>query len=109
MREQAITFPFFRTLAEGFTNDDLIFRDELIQSEKKIAPRHPSPSANKVNCVLTADLSKVDRGLFKKVVGIDGRNYVQVFYDLVVTMKSAVMKFSLEIKGEEMGSVSAKF
>ncbi|TVY38304.1 Heat shock 70 kDa protein 12B [Lachnellula occidentalis] len=109
MREHSITFPFFRTLAEGFTNDKLIFRDELIQSERKIAPRHPSPLANKVNCVLTADLSEVDRSHFKKVVGIDGRNYVQVFYDLVVTMKPAVMKFSLEIKGKEMGSVSAKF
>ncbi|TVY34329.1 Heat shock 70 kDa protein 12B [Lachnellula subtilissima] len=109
IREQSITFPFFRSLVEGFTDDRLVFCDELIQSEKNIAPRHPSTSANKVNCVLTADLSKVDRSLFKKVMGTDGRNYVQVFYDLVVTMKPAVMKFSLEIKGEEMGSVSAKF
>lgn len=30
-------------------------------------------------------------------------------YDLVVTLESAVMKFSLEIGGESLGSVDAKY
>lgn len=30
-------------------------------------------------------------------------------YDLVVTLESAVMKFSLEIDGESLGSVDAKY
>jgi hypothetical protein len=32
-----------------------------------------------------------------------------VNFDLVVTMSSAGMKFSLEIKGKEMGTVTAKY
>ncbi|TVY51093.1 Heat shock 70 kDa protein 12B [Lachnellula cervina] len=109
MREQSITFPFYRTLADGFTNDQLIFKDELIQSESKTAPKHPSPTTTKTNCFLTADLSKVDRSHFKKRVGADGIDYVDVYYDLVITMKPAVMKFSLEIRGKEIGSVSANY
>jgi hypothetical protein len=36
------------------------------------------------------------------------RSY-QVYYDLVITMESALMKFSAEFKGREMGSVQADY
>lgn len=33
----------------------------------------------------------------------------KVIYDLVITLQTAVMKFSLEVNGKELGSVEAKF
>jgi hypothetical protein len=36
------------------------------------------------------------------------RSY-QVHYDLVITMESALMKFSAEFKGKEMGSVQPDY
>jgi len=108
-REQKINFPFYRTLPETYTPDQLIFQDELIQSENKLAPTHPSRSATKINCVLTADLTKVDRSQFKRRVGHDGGVYYDIFYELAVTMQPANMKFALEMNGKEMGSVDANY
>ncbi|KAF4626672.1 hypothetical protein G7Y89_g11485 [Cudoniella acicularis] len=109
LREQTIKFPFFRSLEDGFLDRRLIFRSELIQSECKTAPIYPSPSSTTINCVLTADLRSVDRSHFKKRIGVDGVTYVDVHFDLVITIKPAVMKFSLEINGKEMGTVNAKY
>ena len=109
LREQTIRFPFFRTLPEDFTDDNLVFRDELIQSESKTAPIHPSPATTKANCVLTADLSSVNRAEFKKRQGADGQAYYDVHYDLAITIQPATMKFALEIKGKEMGTVQANY
>jgi hypothetical protein len=109
MREQAITFPFFRTLDSGFTNDELIFKSELLQSENRTAPTYPSPSSTRTKCFLTTDLTSVNRSHFIDRTGVDGRTYVDIHYDLVIRIQSAVMKFSLEVKRKEMGSVSAKY
>ncbi|PVH80873.1 putative heat shock 70 kDa protein 12A [Cadophora sp. DSE1049] len=109
MREQVVKFPFYRSLPEGFANSQLIFTDELIQSESKTPPVHPSPSTTKVNCVLTADLSGVDRSHFPRVTGKDDNVYYEVHYDLLITIKPAMMKFSLELKGKEMGTVNAVY
>ena len=108
-REQTITFPFYRTLLDGFPDSRLIFDDELIQSENSVAPNHPYPTATRPNCLLTADLRSIDRSHFKKRTGVDGQLYVDIHYNLVITVKPAVMKFSLEVNGKEMGSVSAKY
>lgn len=108
-REQTMKFPFYRTLDETYTPDDLIFKDELIQSENKIPPTHPSVSATRTNCLLTADLRTVDKEQFRKRMGLDGRTYYDIYYDLVVTIQPAIMKFSLEIMGKEMGSVDANY
>jgi hypothetical protein len=51
----------------------------------------------------------MDRSLLREVVGVDGKNYVDVNYSLVVTLSSAIMKFSLEVKGKEIGSVTAEY
>lgn len=108
VRDQTIRFPFYRRLSDGFSDSDLIFNDELIQCESKQPPTHPS-SVTKINCILKADLRSVDRTQFRRMVGVDGKTYYDVHYDLAITMKSAVMKFSLEIKGKEMGTVDAKY
>lgn len=108
-RSQTMKFPFYRTLPETYTPTDLIFTDELIQSENKIPPTHPSSTATKTNCILTADLRNVDKTQLRKRLGLDGQSYWDVYYDLVVTIQPAIMKFSLEIKGKEMGSVEANY
>ncbi|RAL62854.1 hypothetical protein DID88_004695 [Monilinia fructigena] len=108
-RSQTMKFPFYRTLPEAYTPADLIFTDELIQSENKIPPTHPSPIATKTNCVLNVDLRDVDKGHFRKRLGLDGQGYWDVYYDLVVTIQPAIMKFSLEIRGKEMGFVEANY
>ena len=37
------------------------------------------------------------------------RNSFDVYYDLVITLESALMKFALETDGKAMGSVDAKY
>lgn len=110
LREQNVKFPFYRTLKDGYSDNDLIFEDELIQSEAKVPPIHPGPGLTAINCRLTADLRNVDRTQFIKKNGVDGQKYVDIYYDLVVSIQTgAVMKFSCEIKGREMGTVIAKY
>ncbi|KAF8861505.1 Hsp70 family protein-like protein [Acephala macrosclerotiorum] len=108
-RDHTIRFSFYRSLADGYSNNQLVFTDELFQSESKLAPMHPSSATTKVNCTLTADLRTVNRNKFKKSIGADGATYYQVHYELAITIQSAMMKFSLEIDGKEMGTVNAKY
>lgn len=103
-------FPFYRTLKEGFENDSLIFEAELLHCDAPFPPRYPKKDVTKVNCVLTADLRTVDRSLFVKTPMADGTGYgYEVYFDLAVTIETAVMRYSLEIGGEEMGSVTALY
>ena len=109
-RDQKIKFPFYRILDEGYDDDDLMFDTELIESETKIPPTHPSPGIDtKRNCLCTSDLRSIDRSLLQKKTGTDGKTYYNVHYDIVVSTEAANMKFSLEIDGVEMGAVSAKY
>lgn len=58
---------------------------------------------------MVTDLSKVPKSEFKLRTGKNGREYYRIDYDLVITLKTAVMKFTSEIDGEEMGSIEAKY
>ncbi|KAM3086123.1 hypothetical protein ACMFMF_000078 [Clarireedia jacksonii] len=107
-RTEKLRFSFYRTLHDDFDDGDLVFKDELLQCASGEAPVHPGPLV-KVNCVLKADLTSVDRSSFKKNVGLLGETFWDVHYDLVVEMMPAMMRFSLEIKGKEMGSVTTKY
>jgi hypothetical protein len=108
-REQKIRFPFFRRLAEDFPENHLIFEDTLYSDESVRPNRWPKENVVLPNCTLSADLRTIDKSLLKKTTGGDGKTYVDVNYDLVVSLKSALMKFSLEIKGKEFGSIAAKY
>jgi hypothetical protein len=108
-KDQTIKLPFLRTLSDNYNEQNLVFTDELLQSEMNTAPPYPVDRITKVNCTLTADLRTVDRSLFKKRTGADGLTYYDVHYDLVITMQPAIMKFSLEFRGKEMGSVVASY
>lgn len=46
--------------------------------------------------------------LYKDSVDLTRPSY-EVHYDLVVSLESALMTFSLEIDGQQMGKVEAKF
>ncbi|TGO25935.1 hypothetical protein BPAE_0069g00070 [Botrytis paeoniae] len=107
-RDQKLHFSFYRTIEGAITNSALVFREHLLQCESTAAPVHPGITV-KQNCVLKADLSGVGRSTFKQRTSVLGTPCWDVHYDLVVAVSSAVMKFSLEIKGKEMGSVEAKY
>ena len=108
-RDQSVRFPFYRQLSKGYETCRLVFQDELMMDDSLLPSPHPKQGVTSVNCVLTADLRKVDASKFKDFEGKDGVAYVRVQYDLVVSVASAIMRFSLEIDGEEMGSVAANY
>ena len=108
-RDNQIVFPFYRRLHQGFSDAQLLFTDSLLSDDSARANRYPKEGAVKTNCTLTSDLRSIDRSLLQRKFGADGKSYFDVHYDLVVTLKSAQMRFSLEIKGQEFGSVNATY
>lgn len=80
----------------------------LYHNANKVAD-YPSANATKINCKLIADLREVDRSQFTKCTGVDGLTYYDIHYNLVITMLPAMMKFSCEVRGKEVGSVSASY
>ena len=108
-RDQKLIFPFYRSLDEGYSPQALIFRDELIQCEAIQPAKHPKEGVTKTNCVLTSDLTGVDVSHFKTKTTAKGAIYYDVYYNLAVTIEAAVMRFSLEIDGKEIGSVTAAY
>ncbi|KAJ3537626.1 hypothetical protein NM208_g6234 [Fusarium decemcellulare] len=110
VRDQTIRFPFERNLDDISDRFWLRFRDTLFECEEKIAPRHPLKSGKfSTNCVVTSDISSVPESKFKRRIDFKELPYWVLSYHLVVSLKSAVMKFSLEIDGESFGSVTAKY
>lgn len=108
-RDEVVKLPFNKSLREDYTDDQLIFKFELMESRSKIQPTYPTASTIMLNCTLTTDLRSVDPINFTVRQGHDGYRYFDVHFDLVVTLQTAVMKFALEIDGREMGSVNASY
>lgn len=109
-RDQNIKFEFHRRSFDGFEDVDLIFRETLYIDESKRAHKYPEEPFVRKNCTLTADLRAIDRSsLVRKKRGANGKYYFLVRYHLVVSLKSAAMKFSLEIDGKEYGIVAATY
>ncbi|TGO15998.1 hypothetical protein BTUL_0033g00360 [Botrytis tulipae] len=106
-RPQKIRFSFFRTL-HNILDEDLIFKEHLDHCELESAPIRPDPTVA-VNCSLQVDLRGVDPATFRKKTDILGNPCWDVHYELVVTINSAIMTFSLEYKGKNMGSVEARY
>ena len=61
------------------------------------------------NCVLTADFRGVSPAEFRQSTRKNGTTYYQVHYNLNVTFDSAMMRFSCDMNGKEMGAVEAKY
>ncbi|GAB0134427.1 hypothetical protein EsDP_00002801 [Epichloe bromicola] len=109
-RDQVFKNAVFRDLDYDYGPEDLLFTDELYQCEDSDAPVHQSKSDTvKVNCTLHSDLRTVSRSHFRKRKDHLGKQYYRVSFSLVLTVKSAVITFSLEIDGETMGTVEASF
>ncbi len=83
-RDQKIRFSFNRTIPIDYEDSDLIFLNNLIESESKCAPDHPDHGVDtKINCTCRADLRSIDKSLLKKVTGDDNLEYFRVYFDLV--------------------------
>ncbi|RBA12608.1 hypothetical protein FPRO05_04058 [Fusarium proliferatum] len=107
-RDRDERYPFHRHIPKAYSENDLRLRSELLMSETQVQPQHPTEDV-KLNCTLVTDLTTVDRSRFKEVVGCDGREWLKVQYDLVISTKEASMKFWLEFDGKEAGSVLAQY
>ena len=108
-RDQKITFPFVRRLAEDYSPSDLIFEDDLLECSLPGAAKYPKNGVTSTNCSLVANLTTIGSEYIKSRVGVGGIRYFDVEYNLIVSTKTAIMKFSLEIDGREMGSVQASY
>ena len=99
----------WRTVKQKYRPKDLIFTSNLIESTIEAAPVYPGEGFTTRNCSLVADLSSLGKSHLRKRRSPGGRVYYEVEYNLVVTMETTLMKFSLEIDGEEMRSVQATY
>ncbi|KAG5935630.1 hypothetical protein E4U59_005507 [Claviceps monticola] len=90
--------------------DTLIYTHPLWQCEDKVAPPYPS-KGNKlaINCHVTADLRGVPKDKFIPRIDKEETIYHVLNINLVMTFKSAVMTFSMEVDGEEMGSTEVDY
>ncbi|OXV07229.1 hypothetical protein Egran_05006, partial [Elaphomyces granulatus] len=110
LRDQKIKFPFYRMLDETYNSSSLLFKDILYECQDQDPPRNRCKGKRiGPNCELTADLRSVPSSQFVRATDSQGKPYYRVHYDLVVSLASALMNFSLEIDGKSMGSVEAKF
>ncbi|KAG6321238.1 hypothetical protein E4U44_005360 [Claviceps purpurea] len=92
---------------------DFIRSYDLWQCEDKYAPDapiHPGKATKlKRNCSVTADLRSVPKDKFARKSDKTGKSYYALNINLVMTFKSAVMTFSMEVDGEEMGSTEVDY
>lgn len=107
-RDQVIKFKFYRTIPQQYRAEDLIFHSEMCYAETNAAPMYPGPTV-KMTCRVRSDLSAVNREALKPRTGVDGKEYFDVNYFLVLSTAEANLKFSLEFGGVEMGSVEATY
>jgi hypothetical protein len=65
----------------------------------------------KLNCTLKSDFNKVPKTCFvKKTRASDSADYVEIHYNLQIeNNQSGLMKFSLDIGGEEYSAVNATY
>jgi hypothetical protein len=109
-RDQTIKFPFYRSIPENYKPSDLIFDDQLYECADPAAPRHRSKGQKiGLNCSLKTNLQDVPRSKFERKIDTSGNAYYDVNYDLVISVDSALMSFSLEFDGKKFGTVEAKF
>ncbi|KAG6230547.1 hypothetical protein E4U34_000365 [Claviceps purpurea] len=96
-----------------YNSGDFTRSYDLWQCEDKYAPDapiHPGKSTKlKRNCSVTADLRSVPKDKFARKSDKTGKSYYALNINLVMTFKSAVMTFSMEVDGEEMGSTEVDY
>lgn len=108
-RDKRVEFTFYRSLDMDYTPDELIFIDDLIQSDEIEQPKYPKAGITKTNVSLKADFSQVPRSEFKEKMSPDGVPYISIGYKLVIETKAANMEFSAEINGQKLGTVTPTY
>ncbi|OAQ70708.1 Hsp70 family protein [Pochonia chlamydosporia 170] len=109
-RDQKIKFPFFRSLEDDYTSEDLIFHDTLYQSRHNVAPVYPSTGKlMRETCSVRSDLTSVSKSHMIQKRDLLGVPYYDLHFHLVVSLQSAVMTFSLEVDGQTMGCVTVDY
>ncbi|KAG6050527.1 hypothetical protein E4U33_000702 [Claviceps sp. LM78 group G4] len=82
----------------------------LAEVISRLAPFHPSKATKLLrNCTVTVDLRHVAKGKFIPLYDTKGKLYYDLRINLVMTYKSAVMTFSMEVDGEEIGSTEVDY
>ncbi|KAG5953321.1 hypothetical protein E4U53_006055 [Claviceps sorghi] len=83
---------------------------KLWECEDETAPTHPSKAKTlRSNCNVTADLRNVPKDKFQPIIACSLKQSYIIFLDFIVTLKSAVMTFSVEVDGEEVGSAEVDY
>ncbi|KAH0566440.1 hypothetical protein GP486_000152 [Trichoglossum hirsutum] len=108
LRDKRIEFPFYRRLAVDYKPEDLIFVDELLESDVREPFKYPSDGVTILNCKLTADLRKVPRTEFREKVSVDGTPYISINYKLFVVTGASLI-FGMTVNGKDIGSVNVDF
>jgi len=73
LRDHTIRFPFFRSIDGDYSQDDLVFEEELFESKDKTSPRHSSKGESiKINCTVKADLRGVTPDKFQRRTDSNG-------------------------------------
>ncbi|KAG6102860.1 hypothetical protein E4U30_000048 [Claviceps sp. LM220 group G6] len=89
---------------------DLVRTSSLWQCEDKFAPFYPSKGKKLLrNCTVKGDLRHVAKRKFIPMTDTKGKLYYDLNINLVMTYKSAVMTFSMEVDGEEIGSTEVNY
>ncbi|RYP32291.1 hypothetical protein DL768_011143 [Monosporascus sp. mg162] len=105
-RNDAICFPFFRDIPFDYRPDNLVFEDELEESDEDIPPMFPwEKQGVRKKVVLKSDLRGLSVDDLEEREGPDGSKYYSVHYNLVVSIESAGMEFYVECK-DKMFSVT---
>lgn len=54
-------------------------------------------------------MTKISRDIFPRKINLAGREYYEIFCDLVMTVQSATLMFEFQFGGETYGTVKAKY
>lgn len=108
-RDEKISIGACKRYRVPYNQYALLDETRLWTSDSPEAPTHPDPEKTKAHCLLVADLRQVPKMHFKKRRGVDGHMWDELTFDLTLTAVSAGFKFALEVDGQEMGSVEAKW
>ncbi|KAG6050145.1 hypothetical protein E4U33_000735 [Claviceps sp. LM78 group G4] len=108
--DQRFDIPLESSFDDIYSLDDLVRTYTLWQCEDKLAPFHPSKAKKLLrNCTVTADLRHVAKRKFIPCTDRKGIPFYKLNFSLIMTYKSAVMTFSIEVDGEEMGSTEVDY
>ncbi|KAL9073814.1 MAG: hypothetical protein Q9161_002646 [Pseudevernia consocians] len=106
-RDGRISFPFLRQLDEDYSERDLMFKDELQQSETIKAPKDPTPGKPVIATEFRNRpwqlLKGVSEDNFQQRTRKDGSLYYEVQYNPNATFDSTMIRFTSEMNEKEDG------